>query len=51
MEGISFLVEKLVVTSGIFLTRALLGLVRTLPAAGEGGGRSGPPIYLGNQQT
>ena len=25
------------------LTRALLGLVRTLPAAGGGGGRSGPP--------
>ena len=31
-------------------TRALLGLVRTLPSAG-GGGRIGPPIYLGNQQT
>ena len=31
------------------LTRALLGLVRTLPSAG--GGRIGPPIYLGNQQT
>ena len=31
------------------LTRALLGLVRTLPSAG--GGRIGPPIYLENQQT
>ena len=34
------------------LTRALLGLVRTLPSAGGGGGgRIGPPIYLGNLQT
>ena len=35
----------------IDLTRALLGLARTLPSAGGGGRIGPPPIYLGNQQT